>query len=70
MHSALRNHFSVKVRELLDQPDVLEQRRTTTAGSRNIRVVRYRSAGCIGKAIGIRHLHSHFPELCVAKLVD
>jgi hypothetical protein len=50
MHPALGNHFAIKMRELLDQPDVLEQRRATTPGRHNICVVRYRRPGCIGKA--------------------
>src|SRR6202007_2344864 len=50
VHPALRNDLAIKVCELLDQPDVLEQSRTTTTGGQNIRVVRYRSTGCIGKA--------------------
>src|ERR1700730_16517922 len=50
MHPALRNDLTIKVCELLDQPDVLEQSRTTTTGCQNICVDRYRSTGCIGKA--------------------
>src|ERR1700693_5110963 len=52
MHPALGNDLAIKVCELLDQPDVLEQSRTTTTGCQNIGVVRYRSTGCIGKAFG------------------
>src|ERR1700720_202272 len=53
MHPALGNDLTIKVCELLDQPDVLEQSRTTTTGCQNICVVRYRSTGCIGKVFGI-----------------
>src|SRR6267378_6801760 len=50
MHPALRNDLAIKVGELLNQPDVLEESRTTTTGCQNIGVVRYGSTGCIGKA--------------------
>src|SRR5277367_893523 len=55
VHPALRNDLAVKMCELLDQPDVLEQGGTATAGCQNVRVVRYGSAGCISKAFGLRH---------------
>ena len=56
MHSTFGNDFTIKMRELLDQPDVLEESRTTKTGCQDIGVVRYGSAGCVSKAIGLRHL--------------
>src|ERR1700731_860990 len=52
MHPALGNDLAIKVCELLDQPDVLKQSRTTTTGCQNICVFRYRNTGCICKSIG------------------
>src|SRR5262245_60959 len=52
MHPALRNDLAIKVCELLDEPDVLEESRATTTGCQDVGVVRYRSTGGIGKAFG------------------
>src|SRR5258707_2542858 len=52
MHPTLGNDFAIKVCELLDQPDVLEQSRATTTGCQNICVIRYRRTGCTSKAFG------------------
>src|ERR1700726_5182972 len=52
VHPALRNDLAIKVCELHDQPDVLEQSRTTRTGGQNICVVRYGSTGRTGKAFG------------------
>src|ERR1700722_4842929 len=53
MHPALRNDLAIKVCELLDQPDVLQQGRTTTTGCQDIRVVWYGGTGGISKAFGL-----------------
>src|SRR5260370_4489239 len=52
MHPTLRHDLATDERELLDQPDVLEQSRTAAAGCQNICVVRYGSTGGTGKAFG------------------
>src|SRR3546814_5566162 len=41
MHAALRDNFAIEVRHLLDQPDVLEQRRSARPGRLDVRVVHY-----------------------------
>ena len=39
MHPALRNNLAVEVGQLLNKPDVLQQRRTPLAGGRDVLVV-------------------------------
>ena len=39
VHAPLGDHFAVEVRELLEQPDVLQQRRAARAGGLDVLVV-------------------------------
>jgi hypothetical protein len=63
MHPALGNDLAIKVCELLDQPDVLEQSRTTATGGQYICVVWYGRTGCIGKSFGFCHYKSSLSEI-------
>ena len=49
VHPPLRNHLAVEVRQLLDQPDVLQQRRAARAGGHDVGVVGDRRAGRVGE---------------------
>ncbi|MOA57894.1 hypothetical protein D3C78_1821720 [compost metagenome] len=42
MHAALGNHFTIEVRELLEEPHVLEQHGAARPGGLNILVIDYR----------------------------
>ncbi len=46
VHATLGNHLAVEVRELLDQPDVLQERRSSAAGRLDVEVV---ADGCSGR---------------------
>src|SRR5271166_333978 len=50
MHAAFRNDFAVEVRQLLKQPDVLEQCGAPRASGLNVGVVGDRGAGGVGKS--------------------
>lgn len=62
VHPALGNDLAIEVCELLDQPDVLEQGRTTTTGCQNVRVVRYGRTGCVCKALEFDIMNSLFQK--------
>ena len=55
MHAALGDHLAVEMRQLLDQPDVLQQRRAARAGGHNVGVVSDRCAGGVGEERFFRH---------------
>ena len=63
MHAAFGNHLTVEMCQLLDQPDVLEQRRTARARRLNVGVVHHGRTGGMGHRRGaVGHDHS-----CVAR---
>ena len=51
MHAALGDHLAVEMRQLLDQPDVLQQRRASRAGGHDVGVVGDRCAGGSGETL-------------------
>ena len=51
VHATLWNHFTVKMRQLFQVPQILQQHGATRAGSQRVLVVGYRCAGCGGKAV-------------------
>ena len=55
MHPPLGDHLAVEMRQLLDQPDVLQQRRTARTGGHDVGVVGDRRAGGIGETLRCRH---------------
>ena len=55
MHAALGDHLAVEMRQLLEQPDVLQQRRAARAGGHDVGVVGDRCAGFIGETLRCGH---------------
>ncbi len=49
MHPPLRDHLAVEMRHLLDQPDILQQRRTARACGHDVGVVGHRRASRAGE---------------------
>ena len=49
MHAALGDHLAVEMRQLLEQPDVLQQCRTAGTGGQDVGVVGDRRAGFVGE---------------------
>jgi hypothetical protein len=49
MHPALRDHLAVEMRQLLDQPDILQQGRTARPGCLNVEIVRDRRTCSMGQ---------------------
>src|SRR5204862_180461 len=47
--SALRDHLAIELRQLLDQPDVLQQRGAAPTGGHDVGVVGHRCAGGVGE---------------------
>lgn len=47
-HAALGDHFAGEMGELLDQPDILQQRGAALSSGLNVKVIRDGSAGCMG----------------------
>jgi len=45
MHASLRNHLTIEVGELLQEPDILQQRRSALPGGLDVLVV---DDGCAG----------------------
>ncbi len=56
VHAALGNHFAVEMRQLFDEPDILQQRWTARTGSLNVEIVRDRRTRRMGQrwTLGIR----------------
>jgi len=44
MHAALGDHFAGEMRQLFDQPDILQQSRTARPGRLDVEIVRDRRA--------------------------
>ena len=49
VHAPLRDHLPVEMRQFLDQPYILEQRRAASTGGHDIGVVSDRRTGGIGE---------------------
>jgi hypothetical protein len=49
MHPPLRDYLAVEMRDLLDQPDILQQSRAAWACGHDVGVVGYRRAGRAGE---------------------
>jgi hypothetical protein len=49
VHSTLRDHFAVKVRQLLDQPDILQKRRPARTRRHDVHIVGNGCAGGVGQ---------------------
>ena len=49
MHAALRDHLAVEMRQLLDQPDILQQSRAARAGGHGIEIIGNRGAVGMGQ---------------------
>src|SRR5882724_2391881 len=63
VHAPLRDYFPVEMRQLLDQPDILQERRAASAGRHDVGVVCDRRAGCVRKPL----LCSHVQILCCVR---
>ena len=49
VHAPLRNDFAVEMRQLFDQPDVLQQRRPARPGGHDVYIVRHGRTGGVGQ---------------------
>nr|GFD03752.1 hypothetical protein [Tanacetum cinerariifolium] len=46
VHAALRDHFTIKVSQFFQEPDILQQRRAIRAGGLDVLVIDYGGAEC------------------------
>ena len=70
MHAALGDHLAIEMRQLLDQPDVLQQGRAARAGGLDVEVVDHRRAGGMGQLAGRRDRRAHRRLLAGEELHD
>ena len=70
VHAPLRDHLAVEMRQLLDQPDILQQRRAAPTGGHDVGVVSDRGAGRVGKLVRVALLARHDQSFVVLILLD
>jgi len=69
MHPALGNDLAIKVCELLDQPDILEQSRTTTTGCQIFVLSGTGAPVALVKCSGFDIMNSQFSEVLLLQVV-